>query len=144
MTVRLGMIITCGWFSGGCEWRTRQGLHSGRITQSAVDCSQGEGTRYDMVQGNYVWKAEKKLLISILQWLPWSLFPTGSVYFSGFFKRRKLPLLLQTYFDMPEGNDPVILRMTSMAKGMAWVNGKNIGRYWLSYLSPLEKPSQSE
>ncbi|RVW38626.1 Beta-galactosidase 13 [Vitis vinifera] len=50
----------------------------------------------------------------------------------------------KTYFDMPEGNDPVILRMTSMAKGMAWVNGKNIGRYWLSYLSPLEKPSQSE
>ncbi|XP_043697518.1 beta-galactosidase 11-like isoform X2 [Telopea speciosissima] len=50
----------------------------------------------------------------------------------------------KTYFDAPEGNSPVALNLTSMAKGMAWVNGKSIGRYWVSYLSPLGKPSQSE
>ncbi|XP_010941318.1 beta-galactosidase 11 [Elaeis guineensis] len=47
------------------------------------------------------------------------------------------------YFDMPRGNDPVALDMTTMGKGLAWVNGNCIGRYWVSYLSPLGKPSQS-
>ncbi|XP_068645354.1 beta-galactosidase 13-like [Aristolochia californica] len=48
------------------------------------------------------------------------------------------------YFDAPPGNEPVALDMTSMAKGMVWVNGHSIGRYWVSFLSPLGKPSQSE
>ncbi|KAG1359433.1 putative beta-galactosidase 7-like [Cocos nucifera] len=47
------------------------------------------------------------------------------------------------YFDMLHGNDPVALDMTSMGKGLAWVNGNCIGRYWVSYLSPLGQPSQS-
>jgi len=51
---------------------------------------------------------------------------------------------LQTYFDAPEGHDPVAIRMNGMGKGMIWVNGKSIGRHWMSYLSPLGKPSQSE
>ncbi|GMN48724.1 hypothetical protein TIFTF001_017899 [Ficus carica] len=50
----------------------------------------------------------------------------------------------RTRFDAPEGRDPVAIRMTGMGKGMIWVNGKNIGRYWMSYLSPLRKPSQEE
>jgi len=50
----------------------------------------------------------------------------------------------KTYFDAPEGNDPVAINMDSMAKGMIWVNGKSIGRYWTSFLSPLGKPTQSE
>ncbi|KAL8540083.1 hypothetical protein ACS0TY_001608 [Phlomoides rotata] len=50
----------------------------------------------------------------------------------------------KTYFDAPEGNDPVALRMNSMQKGMVWVNGKSIGRYWVSYLSALNKPTQEE
>lgn len=50
----------------------------------------------------------------------------------------------KTYFNMPEGHGPVILGMSSMSKGMAWVNGRSIGRYWVSYLSPLGYPSQSE
>ncbi|KAL3843366.1 hypothetical protein ACJIZ3_000769 [Penstemon smallii] len=50
----------------------------------------------------------------------------------------------KTYFDAPEGNDPVALRMTSMAKGMVWVNGRSIGRYWVSYLSAIAKPTQEE
>ncbi|XP_058106161.1 beta-galactosidase 11-like isoform X5 [Magnolia sinica] len=47
------------------------------------------------------------------------------------------------YFDAPHGNEPVALDLSSMGKGQAWVNGENIGRYWVSYLSPLGKPSQS-
>ncbi|KAL0422907.1 UNVERIFIED_CONTAM: Beta-galactosidase 13 [Sesamum latifolium] len=50
----------------------------------------------------------------------------------------------KTYFDAPEGDNPVALRMTSMAKGMVWINGQSIGRYWVSYLSPLGKPTQEE
>ncbi|XP_019165122.1 PREDICTED: beta-galactosidase 13-like isoform X2 [Ipomoea nil] len=50
----------------------------------------------------------------------------------------------KTYFDAPEGNNPVALRMDNMAKGMVWVNGKSIGRYWVAFLSPLGQPSQGE
>ncbi|XP_024017347.1 beta-galactosidase 11 [Morus notabilis] len=50
----------------------------------------------------------------------------------------------KTRFDAPEGRDPVAIRMNGMGKGMIWVNGQNIGRYWMSYLSPLGKPSQEE
>ncbi|KAE8724709.1 hypothetical protein F3Y22_tig00009942pilonHSYRG00126 [Hibiscus syriacus] len=34
--------------------------------------------------------------------------------------------------------------MTGMGKGFVWINGNNIGRYWMSYLSPLKQPTQSE
>lgn len=47
-------------------------------------------------------------------------------------------------FDAPEGSNPVAIRMSSMAKGMVWVNGQSIGRYWVSYLSPLNQPTQVE
>ncbi|XP_047310632.1 beta-galactosidase 13-like [Impatiens glandulifera] len=50
----------------------------------------------------------------------------------------------KTYFESPEGNNPVAVRMTSMGKGMIWVNGISIGRYWVNYLSPIGQPSQSE
>ncbi|MCL7024181.1 hypothetical protein MKW94_007274 [Papaver nudicaule] len=48
------------------------------------------------------------------------------------------------YFDTPEGDAPVAIDMSTMAKGMVWVNGQSIGRYWVSYLSPIGKPSQVE
>ncbi|URD76280.1 beta-galactosidase [Musa troglodytarum] len=47
------------------------------------------------------------------------------------------------YFDAPNGKDPVALDLKSMGKGQVWINGESIGRYWVSYLSPLGKPSQS-
>ncbi|KAL6191250.1 hypothetical protein ACLB2K_037641 [Fragaria x ananassa] len=50
----------------------------------------------------------------------------------------------KTYFDAPEGNDPVAIRMTGMGKGMIWVNGESIGRHWISFLSSLGQPTQSE
>ncbi|XWS62646.1 hypothetical protein CRYUN_Cryun06bG0028500 [Craigia yunnanensis] len=48
------------------------------------------------------------------------------------------------YFDAPEGDNPIAIRMTGMGKGMVWINGKSIGRYWMSYVSPLQQPTQSE
>ncbi|XP_020215011.2 beta-galactosidase 13 [Cajanus cajan] len=50
----------------------------------------------------------------------------------------------KTNFATPEGTDPVAIEMSGMGKGMIWVNGKSIGRHWMSYLSPLGKPTQSE
>nr|AFK34570.1 unknown [Lotus japonicus] len=34
--------------------------------------------------------------------------------------------------------------MTGMGKGMIWVNGRSIGRHWVSFLSPLGLPTQAE
>ena len=51
---------------------------------------------------------------------------------------------LKTRFATPEGRGPVAIRMTGMGKGMIWVNGKSIGRHWMSFLSPLGTPSQAE
>ena len=53
-------------------------------------------------------------------------------------------LVAQGYFDAPEGDNPLAIRMTGMGKGMVWINGKSIGRYWNSYLSPLQQPTQFE
>ncbi|XP_015581880.2 beta-galactosidase 13-like [Ricinus communis] len=50
----------------------------------------------------------------------------------------------KSYFDEPEGNNPVVVRMTGMKKGMVWINGQSIGRYWMSYLSPLGETTQAE
>ncbi|XP_040997071.1 beta-galactosidase 9 isoform X3 [Juglans microcarpa x Juglans regia] len=36
----------------------------------------------------------------------------------------------KTYFNAPDGTDPVALDLGSMGKGQAWVNGHHIGRYW--------------
>nr|KYP44066.1 Beta-galactosidase 13 [Cajanus cajan] len=50
----------------------------------------------------------------------------------------------KTRFATPEGNGPVAIRMTGMGKGLIWVNGQNIGRHWMTFLSPLGQPTQSE
>ncbi|KAK6924521.1 Beta-galactosidase, beta-sandwich domain [Dillenia turbinata] len=49
----------------------------------------------------------------------------------------------KAFFDEPEGQNPVVIELSNMSKGMAWVNGKSIGRYWTSFLSPLGQPSQA-
>ncbi|XP_031494621.1 beta-galactosidase 11-like [Nymphaea colorata] len=46
-------------------------------------------------------------------------------------------------FDAPSGKEPVALDLSSMGKGQVWINGESIGRYWVSYLTPLGDPSQS-
>ncbi|KAJ1411692.1 Glycoside hydrolase, family 35 [Sesbania bispinosa] len=50
----------------------------------------------------------------------------------------------KTRFTTPEGKGPVAIRMTGMSKGMIWVNGQSIGRHWMSFVSPLGQPTQSE
>lgn len=37
---------------------------------------------------------------------------------------------LRTSFDTPRGVDPITLDLGTMTKGIAWVNGECIGRYW--------------
>ncbi|KAK7309321.1 hypothetical protein RJT34_05949 [Clitoria ternatea] len=36
----------------------------------------------------------------------------------------------KTYFDAPEGDEPLALDMEGMGKGQIWINGVSIGRYW--------------
>ncbi|KAJ4889184.1 Beta-galactosidase 13 [Raphanus sativus] len=50
----------------------------------------------------------------------------------------------QTHFDAPESKSSVAIRMNGMGKGLIWVNGEGIGRYWMSFLSPLKMPTQVE
>ncbi|KAM7276039.1 hypothetical protein ACFE04_017905 [Oxalis oulophora] len=46
------------------------------------------------------------------------------------------------YFDEPSGNEPVVLNLSWMGKGEAWVNGQSIGRYWVSFHTPKGRSSQ--
>jgi hypothetical protein len=50
---------------------------------------------------------------------------------------------MQSIFDAPAGNDPVALNLASMGKGEAWVNGRSIGRYWVSFLDSDGNPYQT-
>ncbi|KAI7737648.1 hypothetical protein M8C21_001781, partial [Ambrosia artemisiifolia] len=50
----------------------------------------------------------------------------------------------KTHFNAPEGTNPVAIKMERMGKGVIWVNGYNIGRYWENYRTPLGAPSQTE
>ncbi|XP_010489252.1 PREDICTED: beta-galactosidase 13-like [Camelina sativa] len=50
----------------------------------------------------------------------------------------------QTYFDAPESQSAAAIRMNGMGKGLIWVNGEGVGRYWMSFLSPLGQPTQVE
>ncbi|XP_051221950.1 beta-galactosidase 7-like [Lolium perenne] len=59
-------------------------------------------------------------------------------------KSTHLPLIwYKTTFDMPWGNDPVTLNLSSMGKGEVWINGESIGRYWVSFKTPSGQPTQS-
>ncbi|XP_010552493.1 PREDICTED: beta-galactosidase 5 [Tarenaya hassleriana] len=49
-------------------------------------------------------------------------------------KQSRQPLTwYKAYFDGPKGNEPVALDLRSMGKGQAWINGQNVGRYWMDY-----------
>ncbi|CAD5194786.1 unnamed protein product [Musa acuminata subsp. malaccensis] len=41
----------------------------------------------------------------------------------------------KTTFEVPDGNDSLVLDLQGMGKGHAWVNGQSIGRYWPSFLA---------
>ncbi|EXB60111.1 Beta-galactosidase 16 [Morus notabilis] len=46
-------------------------------------------------------------------------------------------------FDAPAGSEPLALNLGSMGKGQAWINGQNIGRYWVSFHTYKGQPSQT-
>ncbi|EFH61991.1 predicted protein [Arabidopsis lyrata subsp. lyrata] len=50
----------------------------------------------------------------------------------------------KTYFETPEGENAVAIRMKGMGKGLIWVHGIGVGRYWMSFVSPLGEPIQTE
>ncbi|KAL3532723.1 hypothetical protein ACH5RR_006244 [Cinchona calisaya] len=41
----------------------------------------------------------------------------------------------KTTFKAPLGTDPVVVNLEGLNKGLAWVNGNSLGRYWPSYLA---------
>ncbi|CAM8981567.1 unnamed protein product [Rhodiola kirilowii] len=41
----------------------------------------------------------------------------------------------KTTFKAPLGNEPVTLDLHGMGKGLAWINGNSLGRYWPSYIA---------
>ncbi|KAJ4713749.1 Beta-galactosidase [Melia azedarach] len=49
----------------------------------------------------------------------------------------------KTVFDAPGIVEPITLGLTSMGKGEAWVNGRSIGRYWISFRASRSLSSQS-
>ncbi|TKY62981.1 Beta-galactosidase protein [Spatholobus suberectus] len=48
----------------------------------------------------------------------------------------------KTTFKSPIGDDPVVVDLSGLGKGHAWVNGNSIGRYWPSYLADEDGCSQ--
>ncbi|XP_011031110.1 PREDICTED: beta-galactosidase 6 isoform X1 [Populus euphratica] len=67
----------------------------------------------------------------------------GNIEWSGVVSATDQPLSwFKIEFDAPTGNDPVVLNLSTMGKGEAWVNGQSIGRYWLSFLTSKGQPSQ--
>ncbi|KAJ0969946.1 hypothetical protein J5N97_022823 [Dioscorea zingiberensis] len=68
---------------------------------------------------------------------------TNSVKWSSATKGLQVTWYKRT-FDAPHGDDPVIVDMSTMGKGWIWINGENIGRYWVSYESVLGSPTQAE
>ncbi|KAJ8422382.1 hypothetical protein Cgig2_012098 [Carnegiea gigantea] len=41
----------------------------------------------------------------------------------------------KTTFKAPLGTDPVVVNLSGMGKGEAWINGMSIGRYWPSFVA---------
>lgn len=102
------------------------------------------GLRKVEVQGrdfsNYSWGYQVGLLGEKLQ--IFTVSGSSKVQWKSFQSSTKPLTWYQTTFDAPAGNDPVVLNLGSMGKGLAWVNGQGIGRYWVSFHKPDGTPSQ--
>ncbi|XP_038688653.1 beta-galactosidase 7-like [Tripterygium wilfordii] len=61
--------------------------------------------------------------------------PGSSMWQSEDLPTDKMMTWYKTTFDAPLGTDPVVVNLQGMGKGMAWVNGHSIGRYWPSYIA---------
>ncbi|GLU02865.1 hypothetical protein SLE2022_200980 [Rubroshorea leprosula] len=138
-----------------CTFRGNINLHDGTNTISILSISVGLpniGTHFETwkigVQGPVVLQGLDEGRKD-LSWQKWSykvglkgeskaLFPLNSVpsvdwVLSSLEDQKQKPLTwYKAYFDAPEGDDPLALDMSSMSKGLVWINGQNIGRYWLT------------
>nr|GMC83460.1 beta-galactosidase 15-like [Ipomoea batatas] len=54
------------------------------------------------------------------------------------FQTDRMFIWYKTFFKTPAGEDAVVLDLKGMGKGVAWVNGHNIGRYWPSFLAKAD------
>ncbi|KAL3613950.1 hypothetical protein CASFOL_042024 [Castilleja foliolosa] len=104
---------------------TLEGLMSGTLDISHNYWGQEVGVEGEKLQ-LYTEEGAKKV-----KWVPANKMPSPITWYKA-------------YFDAPEGDSPVAIRMMSMAKGVIWVNGINLGRYWVSYVSPTGTPTQEE
>ncbi|KAK9697308.1 hypothetical protein RND81_08G029000 [Saponaria officinalis] len=62
-----------------------------------------------------------------------SLFSTKWRPSSGNFRTNTTLTWYKTTFKPPLGTDPVVVDLTGMGKGAAWVNGMSLGRYWPTF-----------
>ncbi|KAK0571893.1 hypothetical protein LWI29_023191 [Acer saccharum] len=54
----------------------------------------------------------------------------------GSWMPKKQPMTwYKTTFNAPAGNDPLALDMSTMGKGLVWINGECIGRHWPGYIA---------
>ncbi|XP_057446313.1 beta-galactosidase 16-like [Lotus japonicus] len=103
------------------------------------------GLRSVKVQGrdvtNQSWGYQVGLLGEKLQ--IYTASGSSKVQWESFQSSTKPLTWYQTTFDAPEGNNPVVLNLGSMGKGITWVNGQGIGRYWVSFHTPDGTSSQN-
>jgi hypothetical protein len=66
----------------------------------------------------------------------WGENTADALWIAGHDLPKNQPMIwYKTDFNAPDGNDPVALNLLGMGKGIAWVNGQSIGRYWPTYIS---------
>ncbi|KAK4385874.1 Beta-galactosidase [Sesamum angolense] len=57
------------------------------------------------------------------------------VWSTGELPINKMMTWYKTTFKAPLGEEPVAVDLQGLGKGMAWVNGNSLGRYWPSYMA---------
>ncbi|KAK4430888.1 Beta-galactosidase 15 [Sesamum alatum] len=57
------------------------------------------------------------------------------VWINGELPINKMMTWYKTTFKAPLGEEPVAVDLQELGKGMAWVNGNSLGRYWPSYMA---------
>ncbi|KAL2530667.1 Beta-galactosidase 7 [Forsythia ovata] len=148
---------TYGIFNYVFEKKVKLNPGKNQITLlSATVGLQNYGPKFDVVQSGISGPVEiigrkgDETIIKDLSLHKWS-YKTGlhgldnKIYnsdskFSAQWNSDNLPLnkmltWYKTTFKAPLGEDPVALDMQGLGKGLAWVNGNSIGRYWPSYMA---------
>ncbi|XP_038710356.1 beta-galactosidase-like [Tripterygium wilfordii] len=70
-----------------------------------------------------------------LNGLEGKLYNSPSNWQSEALPTEKMMTWYKATFEAPLGKDPVVVNLEGMGKGLAWVNGHSIGRYWPSYIA---------